>query len=157
LGAGDPNLQQSRGSVDVEEEEEVVKERRSRRRGPVLDQTKYPGFQDLGNILLSRCPFDRGSAARIMRAGIWWWLPVLGGDICRRGGPADVTKVVDVESHRYFTDHPASLSFVTVRVLVVVVVYYYRAYYKAVGGGGEEDSAGHVLKNTTSLGLCGLV
>ncbi len=35
-------------------------------------------------------------------------------------------------------------------------VYYYSAYYKAVRVGGG-DSGGHVLRETTSRGLCGLV
>ena len=34
--------------------------------------------------------------------------------------------------------------------------YYCRTYYKAVRVGGE-DSGGHVLRDTTSRGLCGLV
>jgi hypothetical protein len=37
-----------------------------------------------------------------------------------------------------------------------VVVYYNSTYYKAVRK-GEEDSGGHVLSDTTSRGLCGLV
>ena len=36
------------------------------------------------------------------------------------------------------------------------VFYYCRTYYKAVRVGGEE-SGGHVLRETTSRGLCGLV
>jgi hypothetical protein len=37
-----------------------------------------------------------------------------------------------------------------------VCVYYCSTYYKAVCNGGE-DSGGHVLRETTSRGLCGLV
>ena len=33
-------------------------------------------------------------------------------------------------------------------------VYYYRTYEKAVGGGGEREKGGHVLRDTTSRGLC---
>ena len=29
----------------------------------------------------------QGSAARIVRSGIWWWLVVLRGDNCHSGGP----------------------------------------------------------------------
>jgi len=29
----------------------------------------------------------QGSAARILRSGIWWWLVVLGGDNRQSGGP----------------------------------------------------------------------
>ena len=36
------------------------------------------------------------------------------------------------------------------------VFYYCRTYYKAVREGGEE-SGGHVLRETMSRGLCGLV
>ena len=32
-------------------------------------------------------------------------------------------------------------------------VYYYRTYEKAVSGGGEREKGGHVLRDTTSLGL----
>ena len=38
-----------------------------------------------------------------------------------------------------------------------VCVYYYSTYYKAVRMGGEGDSGGHVLRQTTTRGLCGLV
>ena len=38
--------------------------------------------------------------------------------------------------------------------LVVVVVYYCRTYEKAVSGGGEREKGGHVLRDTTSRGLC---
>jgi hypothetical protein len=38
----------------------------------------------------------------------------------------------------------------------VCVFYYCRTYYKAVLGGGDV-SGGHVLRETTSRGLCGLV
>ena len=43
-----------------------------------------------------------------------------------------------------------------VRVCECVCVYYCSAYYKAVRVGGG-DSGGHVLRETTSRGLCGLV
>ena len=35
-----------------------------------------------------------------------------------------------------------------------VVVYYCRTYEKAVSGGGEREKGGHVLRDTTSRGLC---
>ena len=33
-------------------------------------------------------------------------------------------------------------------------VYYCRTYEKAVSGGGEREKGGHVLRDTTSRGLC---
>ena len=33
-------------------------------------------------------------------------------------------------------------------------VYYCRTYEKAVNGGGERQKGGHVLRDTTSRGLC---
>ena len=33
-------------------------------------------------------------------------------------------------------------------------VYYCRTYEKAVSGGGERGKGGHVLRDTTSRGLC---
>ena len=36
----------------------------------------------------------------------------------------------------------------------VMYVYYYRTYEKAVSGGGEREKGGHVLRDTTSRGLC---
>jgi hypothetical protein len=54
-----------------------------------VDQTgwntkKHPGFRILLCFALIALP---GSAARIVRSGIWWWLAVLGGDNCHSGGP----------------------------------------------------------------------
>jgi hypothetical protein len=40
--------------------------------------------------------------------------------------------------------------------VLIVCVYCCRTYYKAVRV-GEGDSGGHVLRETTSRGLCGLV
>ena len=40
--------------------------------------------------------------------------------------------------------------------VILVFVYYYRTYYEAVCV-WEGDSGGHVLRETTSRGLCGLV
>ena len=38
----------------------------------------------------------------------------------------------------------------------MLYVYYYRTYEKAVNGGGESlrEKGGHVLRDTTSRGLC---
>jgi hypothetical protein len=41
--------------------------------------------------------------------------------------------------------------------VVVVCVYYCSTYYKAVREGGGGVSGGHVLRETTSRGLCELV
>jgi hypothetical protein len=38
-----------------------------------------------------------------------------------------------------------------------VCVYYFSTYYKAVRVGGGGNNGGHVLRETTSRGLCGLV
>jgi hypothetical protein len=38
-----------------------------------------------------------------------------------------------------------------------VCVYYFSTYYKAVRVGGGGNNGGHVLRGTTSRGLCGLV
>ena len=35
-----------------------------------------------------------------------------------------------------------------------IYVYYCRTYEKAVSGGGEREKGGHVLRDTTSRGLC---
>jgi hypothetical protein len=40
---------------------------------------------------------------------------------------------------------------------LVSCVDYYSTYYKAVRVGGGGDSGGHVLRETTSRGLCGIV
>ena len=37
---------------------------------------------------------------------------------------------------------------------VYMYVYYCRTYEKAVSGGGEREKGGHVLRDTTSRGLC---
>jgi hypothetical protein len=42
-------------------------------------------------------------------------------------------------------------------VLIEVCVYYCSTYYKAVREGGGGGSGGHVLRETTSRGLCELV
>ena len=36
----------------------------------------------------------------------------------------------------------------------IIYVYYCRTYEKAVSGGGEREKGGHVLRDTTSRGLC---
>ena len=38
--------------------------------------------------------------------------------------------------------------------MTFMYVYYYRTYEKAVSGGGEGEKGGHVLRDTTSRGLC---
>ena len=39
-------------------------------------------------------------------------------------------------------------------VYIYIYVYYCRTYEKAVSGGGEREKGGHVLRDTTSRGLC---
>jgi hypothetical protein len=45
----------------------------------------------------------------------------------------------------------------TTSIRLRVCVYYCSTYYKAVRVEGGGDSGGHVLRETTSRGLCGLV
>ena len=51
-----------------------------------------------------------------------------------------------------FSGHPSGV--VTRPPDNLVVVYYCRTYEKAVSGGGEREKGGHVLRDTTSRGLC---
>jgi len=48
---------------------------------------KHPGFRILLCLALFALFVGQGSAARIVRSGIWWRLAVLGGDNCHSGGP----------------------------------------------------------------------
>jgi hypothetical protein len=52
----------------------------------------------VSEFVLCFCPqqssWDRGSAARIVRAGILLWLAVLGGDNCQIGGPVQHPRFV---------------------------------------------------------------
>ena len=60
-----------------------------------MTHEETPGFQNLCCVLPSLLCFPTnlalfvgpGSAARIVRSGILWWLAVLGGDNCHSGGP----------------------------------------------------------------------
>ena len=47
---------------------------------------KHPGFRILLCFALFALFVGQGSAARIVRSGIWWWFVVLGGDNCHSGG-----------------------------------------------------------------------
>jgi len=48
---------------------------------------KISDSEVLLRIFPQQCSWDRGSAARIVRAGILWWLAVQGGDNCHSRGP----------------------------------------------------------------------
>jgi hypothetical protein len=45
-----------------------------------VNTKKHPGFRILLCFALFALFVGQGSAARIVRSGIWWWLVVLGGD-----------------------------------------------------------------------------
>ena len=65
-----------------------------------MTHEETPGFQNLCCVLPSLLCFPTnlalfvgpGSAARIVRSGILWWLAVLGGDNCHSGGPIYIHK-----------------------------------------------------------------
>jgi hypothetical protein len=48
---------------------------------------KHPGFQNFAVFCPLALFVGPGSAAGIVRTGIWWWLAVMGGDNCHSGGP----------------------------------------------------------------------
>jgi len=52
-----------------------------------VNTKKHPGFRILLCFALFALFVGQGSAARILRSGIWWWLVVLGGDNRHSGGP----------------------------------------------------------------------
>ena len=45
-----------------------------------MNTKKHPGFRILLRFALFALFMEQGSAARIVRSGIWWWLVVLGGN-----------------------------------------------------------------------------
>ena len=68
---------------------------------------------------------------------------------------SDNVTSVDIEmDHLPAWPHLNKSIFGGMRALLVIHVYYYRTYEKAVSGGGEREKGGHVLRDTTSRGLC---
>ena len=68
---------------------------------------KHPGFRIFADDLPSAVFMGPGSAARIVRAGILWWLAVLGGDNCHSGGPVQHPGFVARRSRHCLADRSA--------------------------------------------------
>ena len=86
--------------------------------------------------------------------------PALPATVCASLNDIIISKWVrsaDQDRECLFLKHGVRAPTGPIRLRKKVCVYYCSTYYKAVRVGGVGNNGGHVLRETTSRGLCGLV